>query len=232
MNLVKAILQIIWNFEFMERNEKTCNVIQISSSIFSINCALKSSCINSDCVKKGLTTNYTDCYWIKHLELQAKYALNWMHFCKFQRNLQGNSNSTTLETAPKTKSSVKKDNWYVKILAIRRSKPDCRLIDSAMNVHVYNDLRLITDFIEKPTRIEELMADRIFLGRETVWIGLALEDGQEEIILDLQNISYLPNSPSILVGLSFLNNADILYNNERHILYNRTSQKLLAFAQR
>lgn len=62
-------------------------------------------------------------------------------------------------------------------------------------------------------------------------IRLALEDGQEGIILNFWNVFYLSNSLSNLVSLSLLNDANIFYDNERHTLYNKTSRRLLTFAQ-
>lgn len=59
-NLAKTVLQIIRYFEFINGNEKTCNVMQILSSIFSTNRAPKDSCKNPECLKKGLTTDYTN----------------------------------------------------------------------------------------------------------------------------------------------------------------------------
>lgn len=41
---------------------------------------------------------------------------------------------------------------------------------------MYNDLRLITNFIVRPTRIERLMADKISLGHRIIHIRLALEN--------------------------------------------------------
>lgn len=61
---------------------------------------------------------------------------------------------------------------------------------------------------------------------------MTLGDGWKRIILNLWNIFYLPNSSSNLVNLSLLNIANIFYDIECHILYNKTSWKPLAFAQR
>lgn len=148
-----------------------------------------------------------------------------------QRNLQGGFNSTAQETISKTEPNVKRDSWQPKILVIRKPRQDCWLMDSAADVYVCNDLRLMTDFIKKPTNVGGLTVDGISPGYGTMRIRLALEDGRKEIVLNLQNVFYLPNSPSNLVSLSLLNDANIFYNNERHTLYNKTSRRPLAFAQ-
>ncbi len=83
-------------------------------------------------------------------------------------------------------------------------------MDSAVDVHVCNDWRLMTDFIEKPMRVGGSTANGVSPGRGTVWIKLTLEDGYEEIILNLRNVFYWPNSPSSLVSLSLLN--DLTYS--------------------
>lgn len=53
-----------------------------------------------------------------------------------------------------------------------------------MDVHVYNNLKLMTDFIKKLTRIGRLIVDNISLGCGIVQIRLALKDRQEVIILN------------------------------------------------
>lgn len=148
-----------------------------------------------------------------------------------QRNMRGGSNLTAQEILPMTKPGVERDSWQLKVLAIRGPRQDCWLMDNAKDVHVCNDLRLMTDLIEKPTNVRGSTADKISPGCGTVWIRLALEDRQKGVILNLQNVFYLPNSPSNLVSLSLLNDTNIFYNNERHILYDKTSRRSLAFAQ-
>lgn len=61
-------------------------------------------------------------------------------------------------------------------------------MDSAADTYVCNDLRLMTDFIEKPTKVGGSTADGVFPDRGIVWIKLALEDRQEGILLNLQKL--------------------------------------------
>lgn len=68
---------------------------------------LKGSCINLECVKKGLTTHYNDLCWIKHPKLQVKYFLVQMWPQRSQKNLQ---RSAAQDIIPKTKSTPKKNN--------------------------------------------------------------------------------------------------------------------------
>ncbi len=99
-------------------------------------------------------------------------------------------------------------------------------MDSAADLDVCNDLRLMTDFTERPTRVGRSTADGVSAGRGTVRIRLVLKDGSEGLILNLRNVFYLPNSPSNL------NDAGVYYDNERHALYDKIIRKRLAFAQR
>lgn len=89
----------------------------------------------------------------------------------------------------------------------------------------------MTDFVERPTRVGGSTSDEVSLGRGTVRIRLALEDGTEGVILNLQNFYYLPNSRSNLISLSLLNDAGIYYDNEQQALYNKASRRPLAFTQ-
>lgn len=105
-------------------------------------------------------------------------------------------------------------------------------MDSAADVHVCNDLRLMTDYLANPTRVGGSTSDGISPGRGTVKIRLANEDGSEGLILNLRNVFYLPNSPSNLVSLGLLNDAGIYHDNENQTLYDKVSRKPLALAQR
>lgn len=87
-------------------------------------------------------------------------------------------------------------------------------MDSAADVHVCNDLRLMTGFTENPTRVGGSTSDGISPGRGTVKIRLSKEDGSEGLILSLRNVFYLPNSRSNLVSLGLLNDSGIYYDNE------------------
>lgn len=86
---------------------------------------------------------------------------------------------------------------------------NCWLVDSIADVHMCNNLRLMTDLIERPMRIGDSTTNKVSPEYRIVWIKLALEDGSKGLVLNLQNIYYFSNSPSNLVSLSLLNNADI-----------------------
>lgn len=79
-NLSEPILQIIRHFEFMKGTAKD-NILRVTTPIGTprrstlAGGAPKGSCTNPECVEKGLTTHYTDKYWIKHPELRKKYGL-------------------------------------------------------------------------------------------------------------------------------------------------------------
>lgn len=54
------------------------------------------------------------------------------------------------------------------VLVIKRLRQDYKLIDNIADIHICNDLKLMTDFIKKPSNVRGLMVDRIFLGYEIV----------------------------------------------------------------
>ncbi len=70
----------------MERNKKAQNVMQTFTH--SIYHTPNGSSTNTECVKKGLRTHYTDFCWIKHPELQAKYVFSQIRPCGSQRNFR------------------------------------------------------------------------------------------------------------------------------------------------
>lgn len=206
--------------------------MQISSSIITSNCVSQGIYTNLEYVKKSLTIYYTNHYWINYLKLWVKHVLNQISSSRSQRNLWRSSSSTAQEVVSKTEQSIEKNSWQPKVLVIRRLRQDCWLMDSTIDIHIYNDLKLMTDFIKKPTNIGGSIAGRVCPGRGTIQIRLALKDKREGIVLNLWNIYYLPNSLFNLVNLSLLNNVNIFYDNEYHRLYNKISQKPLVFTQR
>ncbi len=105
-------------------------------------------------------------------------------------------------------------------------------MDSAADVHVCNDQRLMTEYTEKPTRVGGSTADGVSPGRGKVKIRLAKKDGSEGLVLTLTNVFYLPNSPSNLVSLGLLNDAGIYHHNEDQILYDQSTRKTFAFAEK
>lgn len=100
-----------------------------------------------------------------------------------------------------------------------------------MDVHICNDKKPISNFIENLTQVRGLTSNSISPGREKVKIRLVLKDGTEELVLTLTNVFYLPNSLTNLVSLGLLNDAGIYNHNEDQILYNIKTQKTLAFVE-
>lgn len=93
------------------------------------------------------------------------------------------------------------------------------MVDSAANVYIYNDWRLITNYTEKPIRVGGFTADRVLLGKKKVKIRLAKKDGSEGLILTLINIFYILYSSLDLISFSLLNNVGYYYPNKDQILY-------------
>ena len=115
---------------------------------------------------------------------------------------------------------------------MKSSRQNCWMMDGAADVHVCNNLRLMTDFTKKPTIVGGSTSDGVFPGCRTVQIRLILEDGSEGLIPNLRNVFHLPNNPSNLASLGLPNEAGVYYDNKRQAVYDKISQKLPAFAQR
>ena len=99
-------------------------------------------------------------------------------------------------------------------------------------MHVCNDRSLMTEYRTHPTKIGGSTSDGISPGRGKIRLRLALKDGSEGLILNLQNVFYLPNSPCNLLSLGLLNNSGIYHDNENETLYEIHSRQILAQAQR
>lgn len=98
-------------------------------------------------------------------------------------------------------------------------RENCWLVDSAADVHVCNDKRLMTEYRERPTRVGGSKSNGLSPGRGKVKLRLSLKDGSEGLMLNLFDALYLPNSPGNLVSLGRLNDSGIFYNNEDEKLY-------------
>ena len=98
-------------------------------------------------------------------------------------------------------------------------RQNCWLIDSAADVHVCNDKSIMMEYQERSTKVGGSTSDGVSPGRGKVCLRLGLEDDSEGLLLNLQNVYYLPNSPCNLVSLGLLNNSGIFYNNEFENLY-------------
>lgn len=122
-------------------------------------------------------------------------------------------------------------SWQLRILIVKSPQQNCWLVDSAADVHVCNNKKLMINFTKNPTKIERSTLYGISLGREKIKIRLALKNRTEGLILPLTNVFYLPNSLSNHVSLGLLNNAEIYHHNRDQILYNLEIQKTLAFAK-
>lgn len=113
----------------------------------------------------------------------------------------------------KTKVRLLTDVWYHRYIYFQWSEADNRLYWEA-------------------NQCGGSTVDGVFSGCGTDRITLTLEDGWEEVILNLWNVFYLLNSLCNLVSLRLLNDANIFYDNENHILYNKISRRPLNFIQR
>lgn len=88
------------------------------------------------------------------------------------------------------------------------------------------------EYREQPTKIGGSTSDGVSPGQGKIRLRLGLKDGSEGLILNLQNVYYLPNSPCNLVSLGLLNNSGIYHDNENETLYEVKTRRILAQAQR
>lgn len=72
------------------------------------------------------------------------------------------------------------------------------------------------------------MSNGVLPGHEKVDLHLDLEDNSEGLVLNLQNVYYLPNSSCNLVSLKLLNNSGIYHNNKIETLYHVKSKTVSA----
>ncbi len=86
----------------------------------------------------------------------------------------------------------------------------------------------MTEYKEQPTSVGGSTSNRVSQGRGKIRLRLGLEDNSEGLVLNLQNVYYLPNSPRNLVSLGLLNNSGIYHNNKRETMYHVESQRVLA----
>ncbi len=97
-------------------------------------------------------------------------------------------------------------------------------MDSTIDVHACHNLKLMADFTERPTGVEESTADGVSQGRGMVRIRRTLEHRSKRLIINVQKVFHLPNSLSNLVRLDLLNDAGVYYDNKRQAIYNKISQ--------
>ncbi len=105
-------------------------------------------------------------------------------------------------------------------------------IDFITNVHVYNDKLIITKYQNHPTKVKISTLNGVLLGKSKIRFRLGLNNNLKDLILNLQNIYYFPNSPYNLVSFGLLNNSGIYHNNKHESFYQINSRKILVKAKR
>lgn len=89
----------------------------------------------------------------------------------------------------------------------------------------------MANYVERPTRIGGSTSEGISPGRGKVRLRLAVSK-REGVTLTLNNVYYLPSSPSNLVSLALLNDNKIYLDNENETLYDSKTKEILASTQR
>ena len=189
--------------------------------------APRGTCTTQGCIDGGSTTHFPDRCWVKHPELRARYSLRQMRTRESNRSLRKAATSAESERK-ETLAPSEIESWQPRVLAIEDPRENCLLVDSAADVHVYNDLALMIEYRELPTRIGGSTSNGVSPGRGRVRLWLALTDGSEGLILKLWNLYYLPKSPCNLVSLGLLNNSGIFHDNKNETLYQVKPRQTLA----
>lgn len=131
----------------------------------------------------------------------------------------------------KAEPTLSKMGWQSTILAVGDPTQSYRLVDNVTNIYVCNDMRLITNFEENPTKVGGLTSDSISPGGKRIQIRLTPKNGTKGQVLTLTNVFNLSHSLSNLVSLSVLNDAEIFHYNKDQTLYNQETQKVFVFVE-
>lgn len=68
----------------------------------------------------------------------------------------------------KIEQTLEIDSWQLRVLILWGQRQDYWLIDYTTNIPVYNNLKLMTEFIERPTTISGSILDGILSGQGIV----------------------------------------------------------------
>ena len=85
-DLADTILRVIRHAEINKSNNKDNADVKVLAA--NIHRAPKGTCTTKRYVKRGVSTHYTDRYWVLHPELRAKYSLHQMRPRGSNRNLK------------------------------------------------------------------------------------------------------------------------------------------------
>ena len=225
-DLQDTILQVIRHAKINnENNQEVAVNASSSTNALAVNIqqerAPRGTWTTQECIDRGSTAHIMERCWVPHPELRPKYLLRSKRTRGSNRNLK-----KAAEAAPKI------DSWQPKLLAVEGPRNHCWLVDPPADVHVCNDRSLMTEYKEQPTSVGGSTSNGVSLGRGKVRLRLGLEDNSEGLVLKLQNVCYLPNSPCNLVSLGLLNDSRIYHNNKRETLYYVESKRVLAQARR
>lgn len=83
-------------------------------------------------------------------------------------------------------------------------------------------------FQKQLTKVGGSILDEILPRRKIVCLKLRLKDGLEKLILNLQNLYYLPKSPWNFMILRLFNDNSVFDTNKRKNLYKVISKRILA----
>lgn len=122
------------------------------------------------------------------------------------------------------------DSWQLKVLAIEEPRHSYWLVDSAANIHIYNDQSLMMEYQEQSTKIVGSTSDRISPERGKVRLRLDLKDKSEGLVINFQKIYYLPQSSCNLVSFELLNISGIYHDDKNKTFYKFKTRQILAQA--
>lgn len=100
-----------------------------------------------------------------------------------------------------------------------------------MDVYVYNNPKLMTNFYNKQIQIGSFIANKILPGQEKIRLCLSQKNSTKEMVLNLKDVFFLLSSLCNLISLALLNNNRICHNNKNKILYNLKTKDMLTQAR-
>ena len=88
-NLGDTILRVARHAEITKGNEEN-NTDYTNAKVLAANIyrSPKGTCTTKECIKRSVTTHYTDWCWVIHSELQAKYSLQQIQIRRSNQNLK------------------------------------------------------------------------------------------------------------------------------------------------
>lgn len=126
INLSDTILRVTCYAEIDKGNEEDSvpNAKVLTANIYRVP---KGTCIMKECVERRITTHYTNCCWVLHPKLRAKYSFCQMRLRRSNQNLKKTSNTpnASIDNATSGENTPKIASWQLQVLSMKDSCKNC-----------------------------------------------------------------------------------------------------------